>query len=429
MLVLFLLGLLLTLIVRSLPTTWRRMVWHAMFWVTMWSIVWLLLVQLELVAISPDGTYGSDARYYYEKMRITLEAGKWWPSADVFNPGYVAFGALVLHTSPTKSVVWVKLANIGLLLISLALGFYMLQQWGISKRVAYLVIMLAGTNGIVTWMVCRNLKDTLILFLTLALIAGVKALLSKDRHIPMLLRISSILLFSFVGAEALRTVRPWGIYWTLGIVGATIIEPIFGKGLGLRFKILKSSLFATLALSVAFIVWVVHSYQAVIRDFLVAVYYAERAGGLVGVGLIDIVLAPARFLIGPGPIRAIFGHEVFWVTTTMGNILIALGSIMWWVYLPLLLMAVLRGPSYWLKYASVLIPLFIFLAAYSFAYSGSLETRFRAIVYVLSLLGTAPYLDIIMQRRKAGWGLRYAMIASVVWIGGTIASYITLTGL
>lgn len=136
MLVLFLLGLFLILIVRSLPTTWRRMVWRAMFWVTMWSIFWLLLVQLELVAISPDGTYGSDARYYYEAMRTTLEAGRWWPPAGVLSAGYVAFGTLVLRTSLTDSVVWVKLANIGLLLISLALGFYILQQWGISKRIA-----------------------------------------------------------------------------------------------------------------------------------------------------------------------------------------------------------------------------------------------------------------------------------------------------
>jgi len=39
----------------------------------------LLLVQLELVAIGPDDTYGSDARYYYEAMRSTIKTGKWWP--------------------------------------------------------------------------------------------------------------------------------------------------------------------------------------------------------------------------------------------------------------------------------------------------------------------------------------------------------------
>jgi len=79
MLILLLEGLLLVLIVRLVDKSWRPMVGRALFWVAAWSIFWLLLVQLELVAISPDGTYGSDARYYYEAMRSTIETGKWWP--------------------------------------------------------------------------------------------------------------------------------------------------------------------------------------------------------------------------------------------------------------------------------------------------------------------------------------------------------------
>lgn len=428
MLILVFEGLLLIFIVRLLTNTWRPMARCALFWVAMWTIFWLLLVQLELAYISPDGTYGSDARTYYKGMRATLEVGKWWPSPDVINPGYVAFGTSVLHTSPTESVVWVKLANIGLLLISLALGFYILYSWGISKKVAYFVIILAGTNGIVTWMAVRNLKDTLFLFLTLVLIAGTKFLLSKERRISVFLRISGILLLSFVGVRMLESVRPWGTYWALSVLGATVIESLFEERLRLRFKISKSLLFTALALSSALIVWLVHSYQAVIQDLLVAFRYAEGAGGLVGVGPMNMVLAFARFLIGPGPIRAIFGWEVFLVTTTIGNVLITLGAIMWWAYLPVLVLVLLRGPNYWLKHASVLIPLFIFLVAYSFAYSGSLETRFRAIVYFLSFLGTAPYLDRAMQHAKAGGFLAYLGIASVVWVGGTIASYISLKG-
>ena len=79
MLILLLEGLLLVLIVRLADRSWRPMVWRVLFWVAAWSIFWLLLVQLELVAISPDGTYGSDARYYYEAMRSTIKTGKWWP--------------------------------------------------------------------------------------------------------------------------------------------------------------------------------------------------------------------------------------------------------------------------------------------------------------------------------------------------------------
>lgn len=427
MIVLMLECFILIFICRSMfPKEWRTAVWHALIFIIMWSLFWLLLVQLELVVISPDGTYGSDARYYYKAMCSALHAGMWLPPEGVFNPGYVAFGTFVLRTSPSESVIWVKLANIGLLLLSLALGFYILQSWGISKRVAHLAITLAGTNGVVTWMVVRNLKDTLFLFLSLILIVGVKVLLSKRHDIPILFRISGILLLCFAGAQALESIRPWGLYWALVIIGATTIEPLFQKGLQWGFKIPRSLLFSTLALSLILMVWFANSHRSVMQDITVAIQYAEGAGGLVGVGPLDIVLALPRFLIGPGPIRAIFGHEVFWVTTTMGNILITLGAIMWWTYLPVLVLALLRGPSYWLRHASILIPLFIFLTIYSFAYSGSLETRFRAIAYVFSFLGTAPYLNMIMQYRKAGRFFAYASIASVVWIGGTIASYISL---
>lgn len=426
MLILFLEAILLVFIVRLLSSEWRSMVWRALFGIAMWLIFWLVLFQLELAGISPDGTYGSDARYYYEAMVSTLHAGKWWPLEGTLAPGYVAFGTLVLHTSPSESVVWVKLANIGLLLISLALGVYILQSWSVAKRVAYLAIVLAGTNGIVTWMAVRNLKDTMFLCFSLALIVGAKILLDKNRRTFVLIRILGILALGFVGAQTLELVRPWGLYWTTVIVGATIIEPVFKRGLHSQFRTPKLSLFAILALGL--IVWFMIGRRSVIHDLFVAIAYAEGAGGLVGAGLRDIVLAVPRFLIGPGPIRAILGWEAFLVTTTMGNILIFLGAIMWWIYLPILILCFLRGPSYWLKYGCVLVPLLLFLAVYSFLYSGSLETRFRAIVYILSFLGTAPYLDMAMRRRGAGRSLAYVVIAALVWVGGTIASYISLIG-
>ena len=142
----------------------------------------------------------------------------------------------------------------------------------------------------------------------------------------------------------------------------------------------------------------------------------------------DIILAISRFLIGPGPIRAIFGWEAFQVTTSIGNILIFLGAFVWWLFLPVLILAIFKGPSYWLRYSSVLIPLVVFLGVYSFAYSGSLETRFRAIVYILSLIGTAPYMDSAIKQKNAGRFLVYVVIALVVWLGGIATSYISLTG-
>lgn len=426
MLILLLEGLLLVLMIRLADKSWRPMVGRALFWVAAWSIFWLLLVQLELAAISPDGTYGSDARYYYEAMRSTIKTGKWWPQAGTLTPGYVAFGTFVLNTSPGNYVVWVKLANVGLLLISLVFVFYILHSWGVSKKVAYFITILAGTNGIVTWMAVRNLKDTLFLFLTLAIISGMKFFLSNEHSISAFLRVSGILLIDLVCAWALETIRPWGMYWAFGIIVAGVIELPFKKEL--KLKTSKSLFFGTLALTLVLTVWLLTTYHAAIQDFFVLIDYAGGSGGLAGATLMDIILAISRFLIGPGPIRAIFGWEAFQVTTSIGNILIFLGAFVWWLFLPVLILAIFKGPSYWLRYSSVLIPLVVFLGVYSFAYSGSLETRFRAIVYILSLIGTAPYIDSAIKKRNAGRFLVYAGIALVVWLGGIATSYISLTG-
>lgn len=431
MLILFLEAFLLISLVRSLLKSQRSMVWHALFWITFWSLLWLLVIQMEISYISPDGTYGSDARYYYESMMSTVESGKWWPDISIFNPGYVAFGTLVLLTSFSNSVIWVKLANIGLLLLSIALGFYILQLYGVSIKTSFFVMVLAGTNGIVTWMAGRNLKDTLVLFITLMSIAGVKFLLSRKFHsFPKIL---CVLGFGYVVGNMLRTVRQWGFYWVLIIVGATIIESFFKKEVfHSAFSKSKSWLFTIMILGLVLAIWLVKSYQTVIRDFSIASMFAEevwsKEKGLIldKSNLIEVVLAVPRFLIGPGPIRAIWGWKAFQVTTSVGNLLIFLGSIQWWIYLPILILVVLQGPSYWLRYSSVFIPLAVFIAIYSIGFSGSPDTRSRAIAYVLSMIGTAPYLDKILQRKKARWFLYYSWIAILVWLVGMATSYVSL---
>jgi hypothetical protein len=428
MLVPFLEVLLFILLIRLLTKSWRPMAWCTLFLVTIWSILWLFLVQLELLYISPDGTYGSDARYYYEAMISALHAGTWLPPEGVFNYGYVAFGTFVLRTSPSDSVVWVKLANIGLMLACLALGFYILQSWNISKKISFYTMILVGINGIVTWMVVRNLKDTLFLFLTLVLIVGTKFLLSRECQTRLAFRIVGILALGLVSAWTLESVRQWGPYWALCIITATIIETFSQERL--QFKISKSQLLGVLTICLALVMGLLVIFnQSVIRDLFMLYSFAERSGGLAGAGLKDIALAVPKFIIGPGPIRAFFGWEIFEVTTSIGNILIALGATLWWIYLPVLVLALLQGPNYWLKYASVLVPLLVFVTIYSFAYSGSADTRFLAIAYLFSFLITAPYLDMILQYRKIKRFLvNYAGIAILVWICGALTSYISLAG-
>lgn len=422
-------GLLLIILLRLLPGSWLSVCAYTLFWALSWSIICLILFHLELAHTSPDGLYGSDERYYYEAMLSTLEAGTWWPLSDVCNKGFVAFGAAVLRMSPNDSVIWVELANIGLFMLCLALGFYILKSWGISKNVAYIIMLLAGTNGIITWMVIRNLKDTLFLFLTLLLIVLITYILSENRQTSMAFRLLGVLAVGIVFSQILESIRQWGPYWTLVIIVAAAIETCFKRRY--LFLIVKRNLFFIL-ITCLFLTIGLHTilYKSVTQDLFIFISYAAKSGGLVGAGLMDITLSFPRFLIGPGPIRSIFGHDVFLFTTSVGNLLITLGSIMWWSYIPILVLAFLRGPNYWFKYASVIIPLLIFVVVYTFAYAGSVETRFRAIVYMLSFIGSAPYLNSVIKYEKNYMFLtKYAVIAIIVWVSGTIVSVISMGGI
>jgi hypothetical protein len=68
-----------------------------------------LLVLLELSGSSPDLTYGSDARYYYEAALAVLENKK--TILDFSAPLYVAWEVFVLQSSPSTSFVYVLFAN------------------------------------------------------------------------------------------------------------------------------------------------------------------------------------------------------------------------------------------------------------------------------------------------------------------------------
>lgn len=411
---------------------------RALLLVGLSGLATLCVVQWELAQLSPDGTYGSDARYYYAQMRATVEANAWWPAQGTLSPGYVAWGAAVLYSSPSDSVVWVKLANIGLLLLVLLLGFNLMEYWGVRAWAAYYATLLYGLNGTVLWMVVRNLKDSVLLFLTLGHVLLSLRVLST--RWPAVVRVGAVIVLGMAAGFVYATIRPWGLYWSGAVFAGSVLEaahrsmlaraarrrgtPVGGeRGFGLPSGI------AVLVTAGALVGIVLNTrWEVVQEDLRVLQAYSELSGGLAGRGLREYLVAVPRFLIGPGPIRALFGWEAFQVTTTTGNILVALGSLLWWLCVPLLIGGMLRGTRYWAKHGSILVVLLMHIAVYSFAYAGSLETRFRAIVYVLSALLMGRYIQELRWRRpRRRMGL--VMLAGmVVWFGGLYESYRSLSG-
>ncbi|MFN3691744.1 MAG: hypothetical protein ACK4R7_02520 [Fervidobacterium sp.] len=419
MLILFVEVVTIILILQAFPGSWRVTVRNSLLIILFWTLFWLLLVQLELATISPDGTYGSDARYYYSEMVSSIKADRILPQRGTLSPGYVAFGNIVLYTSPNVSVVWVKLANIGLLLLTLEIGFYILFLWKVSKKVAQFLIILAGTNGIVTWMVVRNLKDTMFLFLSFIVIAGTKILLdSKIRNLNLSKLVLGLSLLAG-GTYLLRLVRPWGYYFAFATIVAVLVEFI-----GNYKYITKSKIFGIPSLLLLILCLIIFSQlQNALKDYEILLDFAESWRYTMEFNLFTLVQELGRLFVGPGPIRPIFGWDVFLHTTTFGNVLITLGAIVWWIYLPVLLFALIAGPKYWIEHASFLIPLLVFSFVYSFTYSGTADTRFRAVIYIMSFILTGPYFQKFLKENTKEYYLRYLLASAFVWLYGIVTSY------
>ena len=253
------------LLIFSFPPDWRRVIQTVVFIVFLWSMFWLVLLQLELAQYSPDGTYGSDARYYYIKMIETVKNQKLWPDPGTLSPGYVALGALVLHLSPNLSVTWVKFGNIGLFLITLVLIFYLLRSWNVSKQLSVYITLFIGMNGIITWMVIRNLKDTMFLALTILLIACTKYTFIKRSNKFVFLRLI-FFLGTFVSIfYLLESIRPWGAYWAISILIASVIENLF-FGRTLDFKAQNKMYLLFLLVGVVFVIWFVNPFERTFFD-------------------------------------------------------------------------------------------------------------------------------------------------------------------
>jgi hypothetical protein len=324
-------------------------------------------------------------------------------------------------------VVWVKLANIGLFISVLMMGVVILKEWKLSPRTAAIWALLCGLNGTISWMVVRNLKDTMFLFLSVFDIYVVRSLFySSPDRINRVQKYAVSLPFSIFLGSFLKFIRPWGLYQAMMVLVAISIEELYTNRILQRWdkKRMKCVLLAGGAVVISAAALVIG--PMVKKDLPVLVTYSSTFAGLAGTSPLQFAPAIARFFIGPGPIRAALGNQTFEVTTQVGNILVLLGSAAWWAMMPLFIMAVLQGPRYWLRYSSVLMPLVAFVSIYCFAYSGVAETRIRAFVYVLAMLFSGPVMESLVRRPSKENIWTYSGFFALVLIFGVASSYLTL---
>lgn len=383
--------------------------------VLVWNIIWLVLVQTELF-YKGVYTYGSDANYYYSEMLKALKSNN--PFYTAFNsrlaPLFVVFGTFILKTSPNYSSIWIKLSNILLLETALILIYFWMRNHIKNRFILSNLILFFGMNGIVTWTVLRELKDTLFIFFVILDLVVTEYLLKKNKNFEVVL-FESIMIFIFYKLRMFAVALPILFLLVYIFLHRNEIKR------NLYFWI---SLFSALA--------ILFEHKLIVWFYTGFLYYSGRFKEPLSVFssnnmLLQFAIAPFRFVVGPGPIRALAGSEVFVVTTNMGNILIFLGAFLWWLFLPILFMILFFDFKFIFKNLYIFIPPFFILFMYSFMYFGTGDTRLRATTYVLFIPAFAQYIEYLSGYKVKQVVYRYFVAGIFIWTLGIILSLLSVS--
>ena len=95
-------------------------------------------------------------------------------------------------------------------------------------------------------------------------------------------------------------------------------------------------------------------------------------------GILDLLLAPFRILVVPGPFRAIAGHISFLHYTISGNFFSAIGALLWWVALSGIVARVVNGRLKLSRLSMMLLMVWVLFFNILAQYGGSLELSSEA---------------------------------------------------
>ena len=373
-------------------------VWIALFI----QAVILVIYRLEMSSLGLE-VYYSDSMVYWNATLGLLRGER----VTTWNMGYVYYSYLIQLTSPIVWAGFINISNIMLVnLTILTLASIMLDN-GIAPRNVKTFVTICLSNPLVVYSLLRNLKDALFLFYVCLIILCFEWLSHKRRGKAFILLLIVILTILVSG------VRPWGF----------LVSVMF-------FALYYTRVSARLFRNTPILFWVSCLGFVVVLG-LVAVFmmrlgYVDTLALWVPIvfsnatehGILDLLLAPFRILVGPGPFRAIAGHIYFLHYTISGNFFSAIGALLWWVALSGIVARVVNGRLKLSRLSMTLLMVWVlFLAIYSLQYGGSLELRFRGIIYILtSALSMSLYNSTISSRTRT-----IAVLAfGVLLVGGLI---------
>lgn len=322
----------------------------------------LICYRLELSTVWQREVYWSDAETYWEAIQYMLYTGE---VPEVFNPGFVIACYLVLRSFGLYHPVLINIFNLLLLDISVFLLAHLMLSKDVRSGNIRLFLTLTLLNPLISYSLLRELKDALFLFLSILCLLFVE---------QWVIRSIRGMLFGLLvlGAMSIliRSIRPWGF-----VIPWIFLLSAFIARLGLRPRSILPFI-TLLAISISF------TEAGFKQDIEVWGNYGLRTSSTYEIS--EMLLGPAKLIAGPGPVRSLLGSQYFMFWTTTGNVAGFLGGMLWWLALPLLIIAFFKASK---EKIMAFLPLLaftaVFIVNYAIAYAGSVDLRFRGTLYPL----------------------------------------------
>jgi len=372
--------------------------------------------------------YWSDAEYYWDSTLKMIKTG----FVAAHNITYVYYTWLIQMTSPFINVIWNNISNIMLLNLSFLMAIqsyldskndlYLNKSYMKSNSIPITSYLLSIANPLVIYSLLRNLKDSLFLFLVVFSIY-LMGYIKKVKSVTIF--IFWLIFYNLLLIPVLTNIRPWG--FAIPVLN-TLSLFLDKKNISKQKRTVLTIFFAV---QVFFMIYL-FSARAFAwlsrRDMLL-----ELGVGADSQGFSTVFLGLFRLLLGPGPIRSLFGYQYFQFYTYVGNICALIGSTIFWFLSPIVLLQMLdmnRKDLYVLL--TYIFNLLMILIIYSYFYGGSAELRFRGVIYTLVAnvfailqLGNEKTMkirpmesfDINKLKLKA-----YVLLCSMLFLGGLLFS-------
>ena len=326
-----------------------------------------------------------------------------------------------MQTAP-EAVIWVKFGNL-LLTCNAFLFVFGLILRRFSDATPRTIRLLLWTtwasfaNGVVVWMVIRNIKENLLLALLMAYIAAIVAITDSPR-LNRTAKGGSIVLLTVCAVWPLENIRPFGGAFASIFLAAHLLRLCLLQSRSRKRRFVGKAIIATACMGVLLL--------AVKPDLFEALVGAERVRTLEAFGALQQTTSGTavegateafgrtgafpfyvvRFVTGPGPMRAaqqLATGDVFVKSARTGDVAVLEGCLQWWLTLGLCAVVWFQRPralgDTLRRTYDMAAPSLAVIVAYSFIYQGTGDTRHRAFLYCLLACVMVPIQILALQRR------------------------------